>query len=235
MSLIQRMVAVFVRPTSAWAGLEHQVQWWFPVLIVVAVNATSVAVLHERALLPMLLDQWEQAVDQGRMSGEQLAQMEQMFSGGAGRVFLLVQQIIVIPVLLLITGLLLSFGCGFLLGHKLSFRLGLEVASWSALVTIPTVLLTSVLAWQRETYEGIHLGFGVLLAGLETNRWTTIVSGVLDALGPLALWNLALMILGASALSGTNRKAATWTLGAIYLVVVLAFSVLGAVMGRSGG
>jgi hypothetical protein len=95
--------------------------------------------------------------------------------------------------------------------------------------------LTSVLAWQRETYEGIHLGFGVLLAGLETSRWTTIVASVLDALGPLALWNLALMILGASALSGANRKAATWTLGAIYLVVVLAFSVLGAVMGRSGG
>jgi hypothetical protein len=226
MSPIQRLIAVFIRPASAWTGLHGQVQWWFPLLLILLVNGIVISVLHERVLVPMALDQMEQS----EAPPERLDSMEQFFSGPGGRLVFVGQQFVVIVLMLMITAALLNFGCGFMLGRKLGFRLGLEVACWAGLVTIPAMLVTSLLAWQRGTFEGIHLGFGVLVAGAEPNRVTTMLASFLDALGPLALWNLAVMIIGASTLSGADRKSTTWTLGGIYLAVVLALSALGAFM-----
>jgi Yip1 domain len=229
-----RFAAVFVRPGSAWGGLEHKPQWWWPMLAVLAFSLGSVAVLHDRALMPMLISQWEQQVDEGQLPPEQLERMESFFAGGAGRIFNMSTQAIAIPIILIITAVLVSFTCGFLLGHKLPFRLALEVACWSALIGIPSVILTSVVAWQKETMEGVHLGFGVLLSGVEPNRMTTALAGALDALGPLALWQVAVTILGASALSGAPVKKTAWAIGAVYLVVILVITALGAVFGRAG-
>ncbi len=228
-----RFVAVFVRPASAWGGLDKP-QWWYPMLVTLALSLGSVAVLHDRALMPMLISQWEEAVDEGRMPPEQLERMESFFSDGGGRIVNLSTQAVAIPLILIITAILLSFICGFLLGHKLSFRLALEVACWSSLISIPSIVLTTVIAWQRETMEGIHLGFGALLSGAEPSRMTSAIASTLDAFGPLALWQVAVMILGASTLSGAPRAKTAWAVGGVYLVVIAGLGALGAAFGRAG-
>jgi hypothetical protein len=56
----------------------------------------------------------------------------------------------------------------------------------------------------------------------------------LIAIGPLSIWYLAVLIIGASALSGAPRKSTAWVLGGLYLVLMAGFAVLAGMMSRGG-
>ena len=139
------------------------------------------------------------------------------------------QQVIFYPILTFVIALLIWFGVGFVLGTKFRYRLALEIACWSALISIPSFLISFALAWTRQTMRGRPSGFGMLLP--ESDTPTKLMTGLgvfLDFLGPLQIWYLVVGILGAAALAGVPRKSAAWTLGAIYLVVGLFVAALSA-------
>src|SRR5262245_92064 len=162
MSLGQRTIAIFTRPAQAWAGLETRSQWWFPLVVMTLLNVGVTLLLHQRALLPMISEQWQREVDNGRMTTEQLDRMQAFMSSPAGIAITSVQQLIALPIVMLVVALVIWFGVGFVLGTNLKFRLALEVAAWSWFVTIPALVLTAVLAWMKETMR-VHVGFGALL------------------------------------------------------------------------
>jgi hypothetical protein len=234
LSLVQRAWAIFVRPASAWDGLESQIQWWFPILLVTLLGAAVAAVLHDRAVIPMLSQTWQDQVANGQMPPEQAAHLEEFFHSPQGLLIGVAQQCVVLPIIVFVTALIVWFGVGFILGRPFGYRLALEVAAWAGLVTIPAQILTAALAWSRETLRGIHVGFGILLPESETpSRALVWLGAVLDALGPLAVWYVVVMILGASALSGAPRRGVAWVLGSLYLVLVVLVAALGAMFSRA--
>lgn len=221
-SVFERAVLVFTSPGKAWEGLRERSQWWFPMLVVALVSALSAAILHNRAIVPMVVEGWEQAVQNGNMTADQMAEMERFFTGPAGLAMSAIQQFIFGALITFIMALAVYFGVGFVLGTKLKYRLSLEVAAWSALVTLPNLVLATALGWFRETMRGVHTGFGILLPESDPpSKLMTALGVVLDALGPLSLWYLVVAVLGASALSGAPRRSVAWTLGILYLVMVL--------------
>lgn len=230
LSVGQRIAAIFVRPAHAWGGLESRAQWWIPMLIVLAFSGVTAALLHERAVVPMIRDAWDERVANGQMEPEAAAKGEEFMAGPIGRTFTVVQQSIVLVVMTLLLALAISFSIGFLMGGKLRYRLALEVAAWSSLVGLPGQLLIAVLAWFRETFRGVHIGFGAFLP--EPDPPSKLLNGLavfLDAIGPFSLWTLVVMILGAAALSGLPRRSVAWTLTTVYLVLWLFFAGLAAV------
>ena len=207
LSVWARAVAVFARPSAAWAGLQTRPQWWFPLIVMVVLSACLAAALHQRAMLPMIMESWDQAVADGRMTTEQVDRMETFMSGPVGMAMIVGQQVIAGPIILLLSALVVWFGVGFVLGKKYRFRLAFENVAWASLVSIPGQFLTAGLAWSRETMKGLHTGFGILMP--ESDPPTKIQSALaffLDAIGPLSLWYLAVLIIGAAALSGAPRK-----------------------------
>src|SRR5262245_36295200 len=84
LGLLQRTAAIFARPTQAWSGLRERVQWWFPMLVVMAFGGLLAAVLHRRAILPMVTAQWRDQVANGQISAEQVQRMESFFGSPAG-------------------------------------------------------------------------------------------------------------------------------------------------------
>lgn len=231
LSIGQRIIAIFTRPAHAWGGLETRVQWWVPLLIFLVLQVAGGALLFDRAMVPMMHDQFDEKVANGEMPSEQAAKVEDMMSGPMGRVFTIVPGVLVVVVATLLTALGVTFAVGFLLGGKLRYRLGLEVAAWSSLVNLPGLLLTYVLAWTRESFKGIHIGLGAFVPEPDTpNKLLLFLATFLDAFGPFAIWSLVVMILGAAALSGKPRKSVAFTLSAVYLVLWLFFSGLGAVL-----
>ncbi len=235
LSPLQRAVAVFTRPASAWGGLEARAQWWFPMLVLLVVSLAFSAALHQRAMVPMMVDSWEEAVADGRMTAVQVDRMESFMSGPTGLAITMVQQLIALPVILLFTALLVWFGAGFILGTRFRFRLALEAAAWSSLVTIPGQLLTGALAWGRQTMKGIHTGFGILVPEADPpGKLQAALGFFLDAIGPLSIWYLAVLVLGVAALSGARRKPVAWVLGGLYAVLMGCFAGLVAMMTRGG-
>lgn len=235
LSLWERAVAVFARPAHAWSGLESRSQWWFPLVVMVLLNAAFAAALHQRALMPMISESWEEAVADGRMTAAQVDKMEAFMEGPIGMAMTMGQQVIAWPIILLVSALGVWFGVGFVLGRKFRYRLALETVAWSSLVTIPAQLLGGALAWSRETMRGLHTGFGILLPESDPpSKFMTALGFFLDAIGPLALWYLAVVIIGAAAVSGAPRKSVGWVLGALYVGVTIFFAALGAMFSRGG-
>jgi hypothetical protein len=235
LSVFQRAIAIFTRPGSAWSGLRARPQWWFPLIIVTLVNVAFSATLWERAILPMQLDAMEESVAAGRMDAAALDRAETMMRSPAGLAFAALPWLILSPVFSLIAGLVLMFGVGFMLGGKLPFRLAFEVATWSGLIQIPGVLLTGIVAWAKETMQGVHISLAALLPEPDkSDKVMGSVVGILDGLGPFALWWIAVVIIGAATLSGIPRKRVAWAVGGIYLGLLVFFVVLGAMFRRGG-
>ena len=235
LSVWERAVAVFARPSAAWSGLEHRSQFWFPLLLLMLVNGAFAAALHQRAMMPMLSEAWEQAVSDGKMTAAQVDKMESFMGGTVGLCMMVGQQVIAWPIILLVSALGVWFGVGFVLGKKFRFRLAFETVAWSSLINIPGILLAGVLAWSRETMRGLHTGFGILLP--ESDPPSKLITGLgffLDAIGPLALWGLAVVIIGAAAVSGAPRKSVGWVLGGLYVAMMVFFAALGAMFSRAG-
>jgi hypothetical protein len=222
LSPFARIAAIFGNPAGAWAGLERHSGWWLPLVIMTLCGVVFTVTLHDRAIMPMITEQWERMVDSGQITPEQLDKMEARMAGPAGLVMTAVQQVVAWPVIMLVLALLVTFGVGFVLGTKLKFRLGFEIVNWSSLVLLPSYLITWVLAWQRETLKGIHLGLGALVPQADPpQRLQVALTSLLDAIGPFNLWFLAVAILGATALSGAPRKSVTGVMVGIYVAVAV--------------
>lgn len=229
LGLWTRAVAIFTRPAEAWTGLETRSQWWFPMLLTVFVTVCGSAALHERAVLPMMTESWDRQVAAGVMTAERADQMEHMMASPAGMAMSLVPTLIILPVVLLAFALVVWFGAGFVLGTRMRYRYALEVVSWAGLINVPRQLVAYSSAWYKQSFKGIHDGFGILLPDTDApTRLMIGLGGFLDAIGPLAIWYVIVGILGATALSGAPRKSVAWVLGGLYLVIAVFSSALAA-------
>ena len=231
-NVLQRAVAVFVNPTRAWEGLRHQVQFWFPMILLLLSSTVFTAVLWERAYIPDFRTAWEQAVDNGQMTQEQVDKTEAKMSGPAPRIISAVSYGLITSLFMLMAALGTWFGVGFILGTKFSYRLALEVAAWSALIIILAQLVTGTLAWSQESLKHATLGLGSLLPESETpSKMMGGVKAFLDAIGPFSVWSMVVSIFGASTLSGAPRKSVAWVSIALYLVFALFGAAMAAMFG----
>ena len=231
----QRLAAIFTRPSTAWAGLETKGQWWFPLAILIVFNGAMGAALHQRALMPMIVEQWEQAVERGDMTAAQLENMETSMRGPLGIVLTSVQQALAWVVILLISALGVWFGVGFILGSKFRYRLAFEISCWSALILVPAQVLAGVLAWSKQTFRGIHLGLGILVPEADApSKLLTGLASFLDAFSPFALWSVWVTVLGATVLSGAPRKSVTWVVVALYLVMAIFMAAMAGLFTQTG-
>jgi hypothetical protein len=226
-----RAVAIFARPHQAWSGLERRAQWWFPILVAVVVSAATLLATYDRVMLPTVLEPMEKQLADGQMSQIQFDHAEAFFSSPLGRLVNVGIQVLGVFVSTLLVALVVWFGGAFLLGRRFGYRLALEVAAWAGLVTVPGSLLASAIAYVREaSLRSVHLGFGALLPEAEPpSRALTGLTVFLDAVGPLGIWFVAVVVLGVSALSGAPRRPAVWVVSGLYLGLAVLGAALAAV------
>jgi hypothetical protein len=230
-SLFARALLVFTNPARAWEGLRERAQWWFPLLIVMVLACASATLLYDRAIVPMQLEQIDRQVQDGQIPAERVDAIEAQMTHPVVKGIGIAMQGVTYLVITLVTALVVWFGLGFVMGAKFSYRLALELVSWSSLIRIPEMILVGALAWYKESFQGVHAGFGVLLP--ETDAPTKLGVGlgiVLDALGPLGIWFVAVGVIGAAALTGLPRKSVAWTFGGLYLAIIVFFAALAALL-----
>lgn len=230
MSPFARLIAIYTRPASAWTGLRERGQWWFPLLVTVLVTSLFTAAIYSRAFVPMMTAQFEQQVENGQIPAEQAERMEEFFSGPGGMAITVGQQLVLLPIVTLCTALAIWFAGGFMLGTRLTYRQSLDVAAWSSLVTLPAFLVAGAIAWARNvSFRDVHLGFAALLPEVDApTRVHTGLAVLLDALGPFSIWYVVVVVLGTAALSGAPRRSVAYTVGGLYVALVIFFAALAA-------
>jgi hypothetical protein len=228
MSVGARAVAVFLHPTRAWSGLKQRAQWWFPLLILLLVGCGGSALLQNRALVPMMSETWDEQVQSGRMTAQQVEKMEEFFASPAGYAVMVGQSLVVTTLLVLLVALVIWFGVGFVLGTGLKYRPALEVAAWASLINLPGQIIAYAEAWALQTFKGVHVGFGALLPSDSHAKLIIGLRVFLDGLGPFAIWYLAVSVLGAAALSGAPRKSVAWVMTSLYLLLTACIAAISA-------
>jgi len=218
LSPIARAVRVFARPATAWDDLVEHGQWLPPLLASLVLWVGLQALCFDHATVPMMQNAWSDAVSAGRMEQADMDKMMAFFSGPTARWIVVGQQAIFWPILTLLVALVVWFGGGFVLGTKLRYRQALDVVCWSGLVSWPAIVLTFALAWQRQTFKGIHLGLGALIPEGETpDKLRTGITMFLDFFAPFEAWRIAVAVIGVAALTGAPRRNVAWVLVALYL------------------
>jgi len=218
LSPIARAVRIFARPATAWDDLVERGQWLPPLLASLVLWAGLQALCFDHVTVPMMQDAWNDAVSAGRMEQAQMDKMVAFFTGPTARWIVVGQQAIFWPILTLLVALVVWFGGGFVLGTKLRYRHALDVVCWSGLVSWPAIVLTFALAWQRQTFKGIHLGLGALIPEGETpDKLRTGITMFLDFFAPFEAWRIAVAVIGVAALTGAPRRNVAWVLVALYL------------------
>jgi len=232
MSPFARAIGVFTNPAAALAGLRTQSQWWFPLLVIVAFSAALTAAIYDRAVVPMTAEIYDRLVDQGVMSAEQASQAVDKARGTQGLVGAIVGRVMVFyPLILLVMGAAVAFGVSFITGKKLPFRQGFEVVLWANLIMLPAGVITGIMGWMKETLEGIHLSLAALVPMSDPpEKWHKFVVALLDAFGPFEIWTVAVVIIGASVLSGASRKSVFWVVGGLYVLLRVAAACLAMVV-----
>lgn len=229
LSPIQRTIRIFAKPSAAWDDLKERGQWWFPLLVGLVLFVGLQVYSFESVSLPMMRQQWDQAVSQGRMEPAQVDAAERSMTQPVTRVVVHAFQAISWPVILLFQALVLWFGAGFVLGTSLKFRQAFDVICWSTLVKVPELILFFVLAIQRGSIQGVHLGLGVLVPESETpNKLLIGLTTFLDSLGPFTVWWAVVVILGVGVLTGAPRRNLAWVLVSLYLALVVLISAASA-------
>jgi hypothetical protein len=219
LSPIVRAGRIFARPATAWGDLVERGQWLPPMLVGILLWVGLQAASFHHVTVPMMLDAWSDAVASGRMEQATMDQMSRFFTENPTALWIVLgQQLLFWPILTLLVALVVWFGGGFVLGTKLRYRQALDVVCWSGIVTWPALLLTFALAWQKQTFKGIHLGLGALIPEADTpNKLRTGITMFLDFFAPFEAWRIAVAVIGVAALTGAPRRNVAWVLVALYL------------------
>lgn len=219
LSPLARAARIFANPATAWDDLVERGQWLAPMLAGLVLWVGMQAAAYQRVTVPMLLDTWSDAVASGRMEQAQMDRMSSFFTDNPAAMWIiLAQQGLFWTLLSLLTALLVWFGGGFVLGTKLRYRQALDVVCWAGIIKWPALALTFVLAWQKETFKGIHLGLGILLPEADTpSKLQVGLTTFLDFIGPFEAWWVAVAVVGVAGLSRAPRRNVAWVLVALYL------------------
>lgn len=226
LSPLQRAVRIFTDPVHAWSGLSARAQFLVPLLLVMGVGLASTAILYHRAIVPMQLEQMERQVLDGQMPAESFDRAAGMIDSPMMLGVTLVFVVLGTLLFYVVAAAAVSFGVSFVLGGKLRFRLGLEAATWAGLVTLPGSLIFTVMAWLQETMD-VRLSPAVMLPAMsEATKFQAGLISFFQWLNPFSLWFLAVMVIGASVLSGAPRKNVAWVLVGLYLAFAVVLSAV---------
>jgi hypothetical protein len=219
LSPIARAGRIFARPSSAFEGLLERGQAWIPLLFVTCFELALAGGTYQRVFVPTAMERVSQSAETNpNLTPEVMDRIEAFQTSPLGISINLGVIAIVVPIVLLAEALLLWFGASFVLGARFSYGNALAVISWSSLVGLPVSLVRYTYGWFHQSMEGLHLGLGVLVPEPETQtKLIKGLTGFLDALSPFAAWYLAVVTLGAAALSGAPRRNVAWVLVMLYL------------------
>src|SRR5262245_51026496 len=92
LSPFQRTARIFARPATAWDDLKERGQWAFPLLVGLIVWVGLQAAAFDSVTVPMMQEQWANAVADGRMEAAQAQQAEQFMTSSIARWIVLAQQ-----------------------------------------------------------------------------------------------------------------------------------------------
>lgn len=225
LSQIERVVDTFIAPSKTFNDILRSASWWLPFLLIAAMTlatsfATGKQVGFDRA--------YENKLAQSPAQVERMSQQPPEAQQRAKTIGVLVTKVISysIPVILLMTfavyALILWGSFNFLLGASVTYSQALAVTWYAALPFAVRSLLTIVTlyfggnteSFVQDNPVGTNLGYYMQ----EAPGW---LRALLTQFDLIALWSLALAIVGMAIVSKKSVLQSSLIVGGIWVLMVI--------------
>jgi hypothetical protein len=219
---------IFASPTKTFEALDKRPTWIVPILILILVTAVI-----NQISFPIIMDaQLERFRSNPDIPPEQLELIEQQITGNLNqqRVFMLVGQIIVTPIIFLLIAGIFYFIGNIILGGDATYKKVLSIYSWSSFILILSALVTTPLILAKGNLN-ISLSPALLLSGdaLGTKLYT-----FLSKFNFFVIWFLAVFAVGLSYIYRFSKTKAFVTVGITWGVWIALSVVFSDVLKRFG-
>ncbi|UCC78931.1 MAG: YIP1 family protein [Candidatus Zixiibacteriota bacterium] len=198
---------IFASPSKAFEALNNKPTWIIPILILVLITA----VLNQLSF-PIIVDaQLERFRSNPDIPAAQLEAIEQQITGNLNqqRIFMLVGQVVVTPIIfLLLSGIFYLIG-NILLGGDATYKKLLSVFCWSSLVLALSAVVKTPLIIIKESLN-VSLSPAMLLSGdaLGTKLYT-----LLSKFDFFTIWFLIIFAIGFGMIYKFSKARAFATIG----------------------
>lgn len=210
---------IFASPTRTFEALDKKPSWIVPLLILIILAA----VINQLSF-PVIIDaQMERFRSNPDISAAQLEAIEQQISGNLGRqrIFMLVGQIIVTPIIfLIISGIFYLIG-NILLGGDATYKKILSIFCWSSLILALSSIIRTPLIIMKQNMN-VSLSPAMLLPG---DALGTKLYALLSKFDFFTIWFLIVFAIGFALIYRFSKAKAFVTIGITWGVWV-ALSVI---------
>lgn len=214
LTLIQRIVGVFLYPGDTFEHLNRKPDWVIPMVIL-----TVVTVVFTFFVLPISLPE-QMAKQEARMEeqGMSRTQIDQAMAVGSkiGRISGLVGSFIGPMIHMLLVALFFLFVGNVILGGQTTYLKMFSVCTYTALIGALDMAIKLPLILYKKTVD-IHLNLGVLLPEGLTE---TMLGDIMKVLDIFVIWRLAAMAVGFAVLYKFSMEKAAWTMGILFALYV---------------
>jgi len=223
LNVIQKIIGIFSSPTETFKSIDKKPTWIIPFILLILV----VLVTQFLSIDITMADQ-KAAMASRDLTDAQLNAATARMDGPMKYVGLIGAPIAVLIVWVIIAGVFLFAG-NVIMGGKTKFKSLMAVVSWSSLIGLVQLPLTTFLIMSKGTRFGVTTSLAALLPAQEIGAKTPLLHVVLKQFDIFIIWQLVLWILGISVVyKFTLQKSATMviTIWAIYAVVSIGLGQL---------
>jgi hypothetical protein len=215
---LSRIGNLFFDPVKTFRSLEVKPSWLWAFIIVAVVVLISSQLLYSLTIKEQLAN----LSSLPNISAEQLEVIKGRMMNPTNRIISIVVTPIGVLVMFLIVSAVLYFVFSILLGGNSSFKRVLGVYSYSALVAIPSAIVTLPLAFAKSAPK-ISLSPALLLSA---EKAETFLGGFLSQFGFFALWQYILVSVGLSLIYKSSKGKSFVAVAILWIIASVVMAAL---------
>lgn len=226
LSVIQRIINIFVAPSKTFRDLNRNPSWWPAWLLIAVFGLIFIFAMdkqvgfeqvanNEISASPKTVERMEKLAPEQRAQQMQISvTFTKVFSYGFPITMLIIASIIAAV-------LMASFNFG--LGTEIKFGMALAVVLWAWVPGILKSLLAAITLFAGADPEGFNVSNPVAtnLAWLFNRTDHPVLYTAGSYIDIFAIWYIILMGIGFSCVSKAKRSSATWLVAGWYIVIAV--------------
>lgn len=230
MDVLSRIIGVFASPKETFKDLNKRPTWLVPFIILAAAAIVMQYLLHDIGIQ----DQMARMEASGHLTAEQLQTQQDRMTGPMAYIGLVFAPIAMLVVYAIQAGLLLFTG-NVAAGGSSTFKKMLSLATWSSLVGVIGIALSTALILSRGTSVGATISPAAFLTTPTAETPPTALFRLLSKFDPITIWQMALWVVGVSVMYQFTTKKSAILVGSLWAAWIILSVALGGVFSKMFG
>jgi hypothetical protein len=209
---MKNVLGIFASPGETFGRLKEKPTWLIPLVIVVGFGVLSSAALFRKVVVPTQIERLTSNPD---IPEEQMKKVKMTMGGTRGMVIALVGPAVAVPIVsCILAGLLCALSS--ILGGDVTFKKMFSLVCHSSLIGVLASIIKVPIMFVKGSMS-VHTSLALIVPNMST---TSNVFQLLSKVDIFTIWQVYLVGLGLSIMSGISSKKSTISIFLLWVVWV---------------